>query len=48
MSDRSRNDLLDEIAREKTRLAGLDGQRERARRRIADLQAELSAAWLAI
>jgi superfamily II DNA or RNA helicase len=44
MSDRSRNDVLDEIAHEKARLADLDGQRERARRRVVDLQAELSAA----
>ena len=44
MSDRSRNDVLDEIAHEKARLADLDGQRERARRRVVDLQAELAAA----
>ncbi len=44
MSDRSRNELLDELAREKALLANLDAQRDRVRRRIAALQVETSAA----
>ena len=44
MNDRSRKDLLDELACEKARLADLDAQRDRARQRIADLQGKISAA----
>ena len=44
MSGRSRNELLDELAREEARLADLDAQRDRVRRRIAELQVETAAA----
>ncbi len=43
MSDHGRKDLLDELAREEAGLADVDAQRDRARRRTADLQAEISA-----
>ena len=44
MKNRDRQDLLDELAREKACLVDLDAQRDRARQRITDLQAEISAA----
>jgi hypothetical protein len=42
MSDRGRNELLDELAREEACLVDLDAQRDRVRRRIAALQVEAS------
>ncbi|MCP5069848.1 MAG: DEAD/DEAH box helicase family protein [bacterium] len=44
MKHRGRQDLLDELTREKAGLVDLDAQRDRARQRITELQAEISAA----
>lgn len=43
MSERNRNVVLDELAREEARLTELNAERDQRLRRIAELRAELSS-----